>query len=120
MMRLALIFMCTAIVTLSSPPVQEKIEAPPRYVPPSVLAATEAVYPIQIVASGTVVLEVTIDEVGKVVEVRIVRGIASLTEEASRAVLKWTFQPARFNGRPVPSRIPVAFSFVPPDFGRRP
>jgi hypothetical protein len=83
-MRLALIFMYTAVVTLSAPPWQGKIDSPPRYVPPGLLAATEAVYPTHSVASGTVVLEVTIDEAGKVVEVRTVRGIASLTEEADR------------------------------------
>jgi TonB family protein len=116
-MRLTLIFMCTAVVIVSGPLLQEKLEPPPRYVPPNVVAVTEATYPVRDVVSGTVVLELTIDEVGKVADVRTVRGIASLTEEASRAVLQWKFQPAQFNGRPVPSRIPVAFSFVPPHFG---
>jgi TonB family protein len=94
-------------------------ESLPRFTPPSVVAVTDAVYPINSVASGTVVLEVTIDEGGKVAAVKVVRGIASLTEEAERAVRQWKFQPARFGGHPVSSRIPVAFSFVPPGFGPR-
>ena len=60
-------------------------ESLPRLTPPSVVAVTDAVYPISSVVSGTVVLEVTIDEGGKVAAVRVVRGIASLTEEAERA-----------------------------------
>ena len=88
----------------------------PRFDPPTVTTATEAVYPLQSVASGTVVLEVTLDNGGKIAGVR---GIPSLTESAEQAVQGWKFQPARLNGKPVPSTVPVAFSFVPPNVGPR-
>jgi len=74
---------------------------------------------LQSVASGTVVLEVALDEAGKISDVRVVRGIASLTEPAERSVRQWKFRPAKMDGKPLPSKIPVAFSFVPPNVGPR-
>jgi len=106
-MRVALIAMYAAVMMLSSPSPQEKIGPPPRYAPPRLLAAND-----ESGASGTIVLEVTLDDAGKVIEVRTLRGIPSLAEQADHAVRQWTFQPAQFNGRPVPSRIPVVFSFA--------
>jgi TonB family protein len=84
-----------------------------------VISAVEAVYPLQSVATGTVVLEVSLDEVGKITDVRVVRGIASLTEPAEPSVRQWKFQPAEFDGEPASSKIVVAFSFVPPNVGPR-
>jgi TonB family protein len=92
-------------------------QAPPHYEPPAVITAVEAVYPLQSVAAGTVVLEVSLDETGKITDVRVVRGIASLTEPAERSVRQWKFQSAEFDGKPVSSKIVVAFSFVPPNVG---
>ena len=91
----------------------------PQFDPPTVTTVTEAVYPLQSVASGTVVLEVTLNNGGKIAGVRVVRGLPSLTELAEQAVQGWRFQPARLNGKPVPSKVPVAFSFVPPNVGPR-
>ncbi len=87
--------------------------------PPSVVTAAEAVYPLQSVASGTVVLEVSLDDDGKITDIRVVRGIASLTESAERSVQQWKFQAAKLDGKPVLSKIAVAFSFVPPNVGPR-
>lgn len=94
-------------------------QAPPHYDPPAVISAVEAVYPLQSVAIGTVVLEVSLDEAGRITDVRVVRGIASLTEPAERSVRQWKFQPAAFDGKPVSSKIVVAFSFVSPNVGPR-
>lgn len=94
-------------------------QAPPLYEPPDVVTAVEAVYPLQSVVSGTVVLEVALDDTGKITDIRVVRGIASLTEPAERSVRQWKFQPAKFDGKPVSSKIVVAFSFVPPNVGPR-
>lgn len=90
-----------------------------HFVPPSVVTATEAVYPLHSVVSGTVVLEVSLDTVGKITDIRVVRGIASLTEPAEQSVRQWTFQAASLDGKPVSSKIVVAFSFVPPNVGPR-
>jgi TonB family protein len=105
-------------ITLGAAQQGEK-QAKRRFEPPSVVTATEAVYPLQSVVSGTVVLEVTLDESGKITATRVVRGIASLTESAERSVKQWTFQAAKLDGKPVSSRIVVAFSFVPPGVGPR-
>jgi protein TonB len=94
-------------------------QALPRYEPPAVITAVEAVYPLQSVATGTVVLEVSLDEAGKITSIRVVRGIASLTEPAERSVRQWKFEPAKLDGKPVSSKIVVAFSFVPPNVGPR-
>jgi TonB family protein len=67
--------------------------------PPSVVSAVDAVYPLNSVASGTVVLEVSLDGTGKITDIRVVRGIASLTEPAEDSVRQWTFKPAKLNGK---------------------
>ena len=90
-----------------------------HFIPPSVVTATEAVYPLQSVVSGTVVLEVSLDTVGKITDIRVVRGISSLTEPAEHSVREWIFQPANLDGKSVSSKIVVAFSFVPPNVGPR-
>jgi TonB family protein len=90
-----------------------------RFDPPSVVTAVEAVYPLQSVASGTVVLEMALDDNGKIIDIRVVKGIASLTEPAEQSVRQWSFQAAKLDGKPVSSKIAVAFSFVPPNVGPR-
>src|SRR6476620_8711743 len=69
----------------------------PRYEPPAVILAADVAYPLQSVASGTVVLEVALDETGKISDVRVVRGIDSLTEPAERSVRQWKFQAAKID-----------------------
>jgi len=90
-----------------------------RYEPASVVSVVDAVYPLQSVASGTVVLEVSLDEEGKITSIRVVQGIASLTEPAEHSVQQWKFKGAKLDGKPVSSKITVAFSFVPPNVGPR-
>ena len=99
--------------------VQEKKPEPPQFDPPTVTSAAEAIYPLQSVASGTVVLEVSLDETGKITDVRVVRGIPSLTESAERSIQQWKFRSALLDGKPVQSKMAVAFSFVPPNVGPR-
>lgn len=111
------LLMLMALVTTGQ---QTPKQAAPIFEPPSVLNAVEATYPLQSIASGTVVLEVSLDETGKITDIHVVRGIASLTEAARRSMQQWTFQPAKLNRRPVPSKFAVAFSFVPPTLGPRP
>jgi hypothetical protein len=90
-----------------------------RFDPPAVISTVEAVYPLQSVAWGTVVLEVGLDDHGVITGVRVVHGIASLTGPAERSVRQWKFKPAQLDGSPISSKIAVAFSFVPPNVGPR-
>ena len=119
-MRTLLLWICVLMIaTVIGDAQQEVNRARRRFDPPSVITATEAVYPLQSVVSGTVVLEVSLDDAAKITVIRVVRGIASLTEPAQRSVREWTFQAAKLDGKPVPSKMVVAFSFVPPNVGPR-
>jgi TonB family protein len=64
-------------------------------------------------ACGTIVMDVRVSEKGEVTDIEVRRAISSLTEGAVRSVRAWTFEPARFNGRAVVSRITVAITFNP-------
>jgi len=119
-MRLVLICACWLGLLVRLGAVQEnKRPETPRFDPPAVVSAVEAIYPLTSVASGTVVLEVTLDDTGTITGVRVVRAIPSLTESAVRSIRQWKFQPAHFDGEPVQSKMAMAFSFVPPNFGPR-
>ena len=99
--------------------VQKKKAEPARFDPPSVVSTVEAIYPLQSVAWGTVVLEVALDDRGTITDVQVLRGIPSLTESAERSIRQWKFKPAQLDGEPVHSKIAVVFSFVPPNVGPR-
>lgn len=94
-------------------------EAAPRFEPPSIISTAQAVYPINSVAWGTVILEVQLDQHGSIDAVKVLHGIPSLTGPAVTAVKKWKFSAAKLNGYGIESRIPVAFTFVPPNVGPR-
>ncbi len=119
-MRTLLPWLCVSVIAAAIGDGQQEVkQTRRRFDPPSVVTATDAVYPLQSVVSGTVVLDVSLDDAAKITDVRVVRGIASLTEPAERCVRQWTFQAAKLDGKPVSSRIVVAFSFVPPNVGPR-
>ena len=89
----------------------DQAEAQAQFRPPEVVWAAFPRYPYGAVASGTVVLEVTIGETGKAGDVRVLRDLAPLTSEAIRAVKDWRFISATFNGKPLESKIGLAFVF---------
>ena len=84
--------------------------------PPQALEVVYPRYPIQSVAAGTVVLELTVNPVGEVENVRILRDIPSLTNNAVETTKNWRFRSAALNGRSVPSTTVVAFLFRRPPF----
>ena len=86
----------------------------PHFEPVKVIATAEPVYPANVVNPGTVVLEVTVGETGKAESVNVVQAMPPFTEEALKAVQKWEFAPAKLDGEPIRSRVPVAFSFSRP------
>jgi TonB family protein len=119
-MRPVLICICFLGILAGLGAVQEQRKPESlRFDPPMVISTVDVIYPLQSVASGTVVLEVALDDAGKITDVRVVRGIPSLTESADRSIRQWKFQPAHLNGEPVHSKMAVAFSFVPPNVGPR-
>ena len=61
---------------------------------------------------GDVVIEVTIDSQGNVVETKIVQSIGHGIDEKIEATLRrWHYQPATLDGAPVASRHDVHFHF---------
>jgi TonB family protein len=76
------------------------------------------VYPEQALAariSGTVVLELTIDETGHVTDVSVLTPAGHGFDEAAVAAVKtWTFDPATQGGVPIRSSVEFSLPFEPP------
>ena len=60
---------------------------------------------------GTVILDFTIDETGKVTNPRILRSIPALDQAAIACVLKWQYTPTRIDGEPRPVRMTATIAF---------
>lgn len=65
----------------------------------------------QLRVEGTVALEATISEEGKVEKVDIVSGSPMLTRTAADALKAWRFKPFLEDGKPVKVQAPVSFEF---------
>lgn len=63
-------------------------------------------------AEGTVVLEATIDETGRVRNVRVLRSVPLLDEAAMSAVRQWRYRPTLLNGVAVPVLLNVTVTFT--------
>lgn len=89
-----------------------------KVVPPQVIASPEAEYTPEAQKAGiegVVRLRIGIDERGRVTEARVVKALdPGLDRKAIQAVLRWTFKPATFNGKPVPFEAQVEQHFVIP------
>ena len=116
-MRIKLLFAAAVVIAIvagipgaPASAAQDETTFQPAEAMPSVLP----VYPINAVNPGTVVLNVALDASGKIQDVRVVRAAAGFTAEAVRAVKQWSFRPARLEGRPVASIVPVVVSFAQP------
>jgi TonB family protein len=62
--------------------------------------------------SGTVFIQVVIDETGKVTNAKILCGADLLAGPSREAALKWRFQPTTLNGNPVKVMGVLTFNFV--------
>jgi len=85
-----------------------------EFQPAEVLHAALPEYRGNADSAGTVVLEVTLSTKGKAEDVKVLRDFAPFTEEAKAVVGDWRFMPAAFNGRPVQSKVVLAFVSSPP------
>ena len=86
-----------------------------RFVSAEVVSAEPVVYPANALRWGTTVLQVTIERDGSLGEVKVVRDSAPFTKVAEQSIKKWKFKPARLDGKPVRSTMPIAFTFsIPP------
>jgi hypothetical protein len=85
-----------------------------EFQPAEVIHAEFPKYTATTFAAGAVVLEVTLSEKGGAGEAKVVRDLPPFTEEAKAIVGQWRFMAATFNGRPVQSKIVLAFVSPPP------
>ena len=87
--------------------------------PPHVKTANYATYPVNTVASGTVVLDVKVDADGSLQGARVLGGEGGgpLTGMATRAVHNWSFAPATYEGQPIAAHTIVAYVFPSPAQG---
>ncbi len=87
------------------------------YVPAQITSASYATYPVGSVSTGAVVLDVLIGSSSKTAKVHVVRGVQSLTPQATKAMKSWTFSPATYQGTPIDSHMVIAFVFPSPGTG---
>ena len=92
---------------------QNGTDAAQKVAPPEPLA-TPLAYPDDASGDATVVVELTVDTEGSVVEARALSGEAPFRDAALAAVRGWRFAPARREGRPVSARIRYSVQFTPP------
>ena len=65
--------------------------------------------------SGTVGLELLVDETGRVVDAKVVQPAGHGFDEAALAAVQgWTFVPARLGDRPIRATVQLALPFAPP------
>jgi TonB family protein len=84
--------------------------------PLSVIKRVAPIYPPvarQRLLSGTIVIEATVDETGKVKDVKLVSGSPIFREAAFDAVKQWVYKPAKLNGRPIEQKTTIQLSFKP-------
>jgi hypothetical protein len=87
---------------------------PPGYLPPEIATASYANHPINSVAAGTVVLDVTVGKSGEIKRLLSIRAVPSLTSPAISAVKGWTLNAATFSGKAISSKLIIGFVFRPP------
>lgn len=100
------------VVTLLTAFVAEKTNAVEMvYIPPVPIAFKEAVYPVNSVATGTVVVIAVVERDGRVSEAKAMKSVVSLDEPSLQAVKQWRFEPARLDGKPIRSKTSISFVY---------
>ena len=84
----------------------------------------QPVYPQEALAQGIrgiVILEIVLDEKGKVQSTSVVRSVPGLDEAAIAAARQWEYTPTKVDGKPVRVRVtvPVVFSLALPTLTRQ-
>jgi TonB family protein len=84
------------------------------FITPKKLKDVKPVYPEvakQARVQGVIILQCTISPQGRVLDVKVLRGIPLLNEAAITAVRQWVYTPRLVNGVPVPAIIAVTVPF---------
>jgi TonB family protein len=81
-------------------------------------ATNEPPFPPNAMASGVVLLEVSLDAAGAIKDVRVIGSAPPFDQPAIDAARKWRFRPARINGRATAGYAYLVFGFPQPVTGR--
>ena len=81
--------------------------------PAEITFATDVQFPPNSIASGIVVVDVSLNSKGEVTGTEVPREIASLTSTATSSVRAWKYRPASVEGTQQASLVRVAFVFRP-------
>jgi Gram-negative bacterial TonB protein C-terminal len=93
-------------------PAKEPAEGSRGFVPAGILSMAYAAYPASTIAAGAVVVQANVKAGGSTGGISIVRDLAGgFGPLAVDAAKHWKFQPASRDGRPVPSKVAIAFVF---------
>src|SRR5271170_5231830 len=103
----------TAALLMATAPSLHAQAAQSKFVPPDISTASDINYSPSSVASGVVVVAVSLDSAGMIKGTEVLRDIPSLTAPVLLAVNGWTFKPALLNGNGVDSTIVVSIVFNP-------
>ena len=82
--------------------------------PPRLVSSVLPVYPPvarDAGIEGDVVIDTTIDKVGKVTSMKVVSGPPMLRQAALEALRQWKYEPSKLNGEPVPVQMTVTIRF---------
>src|SRR2546425_9583543 len=82
--------------------------------PAGIVSVGYAEYPVNSVVSGAVVVQVTVDDSGKIERVKVIRKMAGFTGFALRAVKQWRLWSPQRGSQTAASKISIAFLFPPP------
>lgn len=84
------------------------------YIPVGIVSFAYPDYPINSVAWGSVLFQVTVDSAGEIQHLDLLHDMANFNSFAQEALKKWRFHAATLHGKPVASKIVIAFIFQPP------
>lgn len=99
------------------PPVRAVVRIGGQIHAPALVHSVPPRYPelaVRAQIQGTVIIEATVDEEGRVQNARVLRSISLLDEAALDAVRQWRYSPLRLNDQPVRFILTVTVSFTIP------
>lgn len=95
-------------------PPDEEIVKKTDYEPPKIMAVSYPKYPANAVQNTSIIIQVSLADSGEVQSVEAVRDVTPFAPFARDALSSWRFEPAKFHGTPVASKVVVVFVFQPP------
>lgn len=95
------------------PQTKDEGRAASSYVPVGIVAFDYPAYPVNSVAWGSVIVQLTVSQSGEIQQVEFLHRMAGFDDFVLDALKKWRFQPSSLEDKPVPAKIAIAFIFQP-------